>query len=139
MCKRASFIFFFFLSKIIFFFSEASKGCTLFTISHAGVSPLRIAYAIGRKAFLMRWRHHEEWISLNADTANGFELEAEVGLPETPTLLTLLSCIGSPPWYAMVIFIVFKSSFRKVCCPCFLTRCSNPSSLASTLHQIEYS
>ena len=98
MCKRASFIFFFFLSKIIFFFSEASKGCTLFTISRAGVSPLRIAYAIGRKAFLMRWRHHEEWISLNADTANGFELEAEVGLPETPTLLTLLSCVGSPPW-----------------------------------------
>ena len=80
------------------FFSEASKGCTLFTISRAGVSPLRIAYAIGRKAFLMRWRHQEEWISLNADTANGFELEAEVGLPETPTLLTLLSCVGSPPW-----------------------------------------
>ena len=80
------------------FFTESSKGCTLFTISRAGVSPLRIAYAIGRKAFLMRWRHQEEWISLNTDTADGFELEAEVGLPETPTLLTLLSCISSTPW-----------------------------------------
>ena len=90
--------FHFFLSRIIFFVSEASKGCTLFTISRAGVSPLRISYAIGRKAFLMRWRHQEEWISLNTDTADGFELEAEVGLPETPTLLTLLSCVGSPPW-----------------------------------------
>ena len=86
------------MSKIIFSVSEASKGCTLFTISRAGVSPLRISYAIGRKAFLMRWRHQEEWISLNTDTADGFELEAEVGLPETPTLLTLLSCVGSPPW-----------------------------------------
>ena len=87
-----------FCQESSFFFSEASKGCTLFTISRVGVSPLRISYAIGRKAFLMRWRHQEEWISLNTDTADGFELEAEVGLPETPTLLTLLSCIGSPPW-----------------------------------------
>ncbi len=47
----------------------------------------------------MRWRHHEEWISLNTDTANGFELEAEVTLQETPTLLTLLSGISlSPTW-----------------------------------------
>ena len=62
------------------------------------MSPLRIAFAIGRKAFLMRWRHQEEWISLNTDTADGFEMEAEVGLPETPTLLTLLSSITSLPW-----------------------------------------
>jgi len=69
---------------------ESSKGCTIFTISRAGASPLRLACAIGRRAVLMRWRHHEEWISLNTDTANGFELEAEVNLQETPTQLTLL-------------------------------------------------
>ena len=42
----------------------------------------------------MRWRHQEEWISLNTDTADGFEMEAEVCLPETPTLLTLLSSVS---------------------------------------------
>lgn len=47
----------------------------------------------------MRWRHHEEWISLNTDTADGFEMEADVSLQETPTLLTLLSGMNlSPTW-----------------------------------------
>merc|ERR1712156_1091070 len=76
---------------------ESSKGCTIFTISHPGASPLRLACAIGRRAVLMRWRHHEEWISLNTDTANGFELEAEVNLQETPTLLTLLGGTNLSP------------------------------------------
>ena len=40
-----------------FSLSEASKGCTLFTISRHGASPLRLAYANGRRAALMRWRH----------------------------------------------------------------------------------
>ena len=86
--------------------SEASKGCTLFTLSRHGVSPLRLAYAIGRRAALMRWRHHEEWISLNSDTAKGFQFEAEVNLQETPTLLTLLGETNqSPNGYVMDIFV----------------------------------
>lgn len=76
---------------------EASKGCTLFTVSRQGVSPLRLAYVVGRRAVLMRWRHQEEWISLTTDTAEGFELEAEVTLHETPTLLTLLGGINLTP------------------------------------------
>ena len=81
------------------FIPESSKGCALFTTSRKGGFPLRIAYAHGRRAFLMKWRHQEEWISLNTDTANGFELEAEVNLQETPTLLTILSGTNPSPRY----------------------------------------
>ena len=91
-----------FSKLIVFFFvflfiPESSKGCALFTTSRKGGFPLRIAYAHGRRAFLMKWRHQEEWISLNTDTANGFELEAEVNLQETPTLLTILSGTNPSP------------------------------------------
>ena len=93
---------YFVFSKLIVFFCflfipESSKGCALFTTSRKGGFPLRIAYAHGRRAFLMKWRHQEEWISLNTDTANGFELEAEVNLQETPTLLTILSGTNPSP------------------------------------------
>ena len=50
-----------------------------------------------RTALYHDFRHHEEWISLNTDTANGFELEAEVNLQETPTLLTLLGGTNLSP------------------------------------------
>ena len=84
---------------VFLFIPESSKGCALFTTSRKGGFPLRIAYAHGRRAFLMKWRHQEEWISLNTDTANGFELEAEVNLQETPTLLTILSGTNPSPRY----------------------------------------
>jgi hypothetical protein len=87
----------YFYNPTIFVVSEASKGCTLFTVSRQGMSPLRLAYSSGRRAVLMKWRHQEEWISLTTDTANGFDLEAELNLQETPTLLTILGGINLTP------------------------------------------
>ncbi len=62
----------------------------MFTISRPGATPLRLTFAVGRRVVLMKWRHQEEWISLNTDTAQGFDMEAEATLQETPTLLTIL-------------------------------------------------
>ena len=38
----------------------------------------------------MRWRHHEEWISLTTDTAEGFLVDAEFQVHETPNVITIL-------------------------------------------------
>jgi hypothetical protein len=38
----------------------------------------------------MKWRHAEAWISLTTDTADGFEMEAEFHMHETPTIVALI-------------------------------------------------
>ena len=38
----------------------------------------------------MRWRHAEEWISLTTETAEGFLLENEFQVHETPHVISIL-------------------------------------------------
>ena len=38
----------------------------------------------------MKWRHAEAWISLTTDTADGFEMEAEFHMHDTPTIVALV-------------------------------------------------
>ena len=38
----------------------------------------------------MRWRHDKEWISLTDDTSEGFLLEADCQVHETPHVITIL-------------------------------------------------
>ena len=38
----------------------------------------------------MRWRHDKEWISLTNDTSEGFLLEAECQVHESPHVITIL-------------------------------------------------
>ena len=42
----------------------------------------------------MRWRHAEEWISLTTDTAEGFLLETEFQVHETPNVITILEAVS---------------------------------------------
>lgn len=52
---------------------------------------LKLAVAVGsKKIVVMKWRHQEEWYSWNNDTAEGFELLAELHASEMPLCLTLL-------------------------------------------------
>ena len=50
----------------------------------------RLCFAIGKRVFLMRWRHAEEWISLTTETAEGFLLESEFQVHETPHVISIL-------------------------------------------------
>ena len=50
----------------------------------------RLCFAIQKRICLMRWRHAEEWISLTTETAEGFLLEAEFQVHETPNVITIL-------------------------------------------------
>ena len=50
----------------------------------------RLCFAIGKRIFLMRWRHDKEWISLTNDTSEGFLLEAECQVHESPHVITIL-------------------------------------------------
>ena len=69
---------------------EASKGCSLYSVSHREHSSLRLAIITGRKVLLYRWIHAEEWITFTADTVEGFELIKEINLVEQPLFITLI-------------------------------------------------
>ena len=38
----------------------------------------------------MKWRHAEAWISLTTDTADGFELEAEFHIHDSPSVVAII-------------------------------------------------
>ena len=69
---------------------EASKGCSLYSVSHREHSSLRLAIITGRKVLLYRWIHAEEWITFTADTVEGFELIKEINLVEQPLFIALI-------------------------------------------------
>ena len=73
---------------------EASKGCSLYSVSHREHSSLRLAIITGRKVLLYRWIHAEEWIAFTADTVEGFELIKEINLVEQPLLRCSNGCSG---------------------------------------------
>jgi len=47
-------------------------------------------FPVGKKIVVMRWQHAEAWISLTTDTADGFELEAEFHIHETPNVVSII-------------------------------------------------
>ena len=64
---------------------ESSKGCSLYSLSRKESSTsLHLAFAVGKRVHVLRWIHQEEWISLNADTAEGFEDVMELHASDTP-------------------------------------------------------
>ena len=67
-------------------------GCSLYSLSRkASSTSLHLAFAVGKRVHVMRWIHQEEWISLNADTAEGFEGVMELHASESPVRsITLL-------------------------------------------------
>jgi len=69
---------------------EASKGCSLYSVSHREHSSLRLAIITAKKVLLYRWLHAEEWITFTADTVEGFELIKEINLVEQPLVMTLI-------------------------------------------------
>ena len=69
---------------------EASKGCSVYSVSHRDHSSLRLAIITGKKILVYRWLHAEEWLTFTADTVQGFELINEINLVEQPLVITLI-------------------------------------------------
>ena len=69
---------------------EATRGATLYAVSHPEHSVLRLAVAVGRRILVYRWKHQEEWLTFTEDTVQGFQLLQEVQVAEVPLVLTLL-------------------------------------------------
>ena len=69
---------------------EASKGCSLYSVSHRDHSSLWLAIITGKKISLYRWIHAEEWITFSDDTVEGFELMNEINLTEQPLVISLI-------------------------------------------------
>ena len=46
--------------------------------------------SVGKKIVVMKWQHAEAWISLTTDTADGFELEAEFHIHESPNVMSII-------------------------------------------------
>jgi hypothetical protein len=69
---------------------EASKGCSLYSVSRREHSSLRLAIITGRKVLLYRWIHAEEWITFTADTVEGFELIKGINLVEQILIIALI-------------------------------------------------
>ena len=47
-------------------------------------------FTVGKRIVVMKWRHAEAWISLTTDTADGFELEAEFHIHDSPSVLAII-------------------------------------------------
>ena len=72
---------------------EASKGCSVYATTRkecGGSKGLKLAFAVGRKVTVMKWRHQEEWYNLTSDTAEGFEVVAEFAVSDAAVTLTLI-------------------------------------------------
>ena len=87
---------------------DGSKGSNLFSISRKGESPFRLCFAVGKRLVLLKWRHAEEWISLTTDTVEGFKVEADFHLHESPNLITILGSNDEKLRYCYKILPSFR-------------------------------
>ena len=69
----------------------------------------------------MKWRHAEAWISLTTDTADGFEMEAEFHMHDTPTIVALVKGPSLIATIGTYQFLLHKQFLQWLLNPSFQT------------------